>query len=58
MVASRRILMAYERNKDRIGTGKSIVALARKISKIAYIMLLNDEPFDASRMIDIDEMCS
>lgn len=54
--SSYRILMAYDRHKERIGTGKSIVAMARKISKIAYFMLLKNETFDVSRMIDIEEM--
>ena len=33
----------YESKKDRIGTGKTIVAIARKILTIAWHLIVNDE---------------
>lgn len=47
-----RLLQAHEKNKIRIGNGKAIVAMARKIAKIAYFILSTEEPFNHAKMID------
>jgi len=40
----------YEEMKTHKGSGKSIIATARKLSTIIYMMLKNREPFDPLRM--------
>ena len=42
----------YTIMKREKGTGKTIVATARKLSRIIWCMLTADEPFDPSLMID------
>ena len=67
MVRSRRtneyrIMKRYKNMKSYKGSGKTIVATARKLSKIIWYMLKNDTLFDSFRMTDpkiqriIDEM--
>ena len=47
------ILMSrYEVLKKRKGSGKSIVATARKLSKIIWVLLQNDMDYDSSKMHD------
>lgn len=45
-----RIMTRYEYMKKHKGSGKSIIATARKLSTIIYMMLKNREPFDPLRM--------
>lgn len=47
-----RIMMKYDRMKPHKGSGKSIIAAARKLSKVIWYMLQNDQPFDPSKMTD------
>ena len=47
-----RLMMHYQAMKPHKGSGKSIIATARKLSKIVWYMLRNDEPFDPLRMTD------
>lgn len=47
-----RIMERYEAMKQQKGSGKSIVATARKLSKIVWYMLSKDEPFNLELMID------
>jgi transposase len=46
------IMQRYAAMKRQKGSGKAIIATARKLSKIVWYMLRNDEPFDTSRMTD------
>ena len=52
----------YKNMKSHKGSGKTIVATARKLSKIIWYMLKNDTLFDPLKMTDpkiqriIDEM--
>jgi len=45
-----RIMRKYEQMKKHKGSGKSIIATARKLSTIIYMMLKNGEPFDPLKM--------
>ena len=45
-----RIMTRYEYMKQYKGSGKSIIATARKLSTVIYMMLKNREPFDPARM--------
>lgn len=45
-----RIMRRYRSMKQHKGSGQSIIATARKLSTIIYIMLKNGEPFDPNRM--------
>lgn len=47
-----RLMHSYQRMKPHKGSGKTIIATARKLSKIVWYMLRNDEPFDPVRMTD------
>jgi transposase len=47
-----RIVKRYSAMKAQKGSGKSIVAMARKLSKIIWYMLQNDTPFDLFKMTD------
>ncbi len=47
---SYRIIKKYRAMKQHKGSGKSIIATARKMSTIIYTMLKNREPFDELRM--------
>ena len=42
----------YGEMKRQKGSGKSIIAMARKLSKIIWYMLKNDMPFNPIRMTD------
>lgn len=46
------IMQRYAVLKQHKGSGKAIIATARKLSKILWYMLRNDEPFDPRRMTD------
>ena len=45
-----RVITKYEKMKKHKGTGKSIIATARKISTITYAILKSREPFDQTKM--------
>ena len=47
-----RLMQRYEAIKKSKGTGKAIIATARKIATIIWHMLTNDVEFDAALMID------
>lgn len=46
-----RIIQQYHFLKETKSSGKAIIATARKLSRIIYIMLKEDVPFDSARMI-------
>jgi transposase len=48
-----RIMQRYEAMKAAKGSGKSIIATARKLSTIVWSMLERDEEFNAFLMVDI-----
>jgi transposase len=50
--AEYRIVKRYAVMKAQKGSGKSIIVMARKLSKIIWYMLKNDTPFDPFRMTD------
>jgi hypothetical protein len=45
-------MQRYAALKEHEGSGKAINATARKLSKILWYMLRNDEPFDPQRMTE------
>jgi hypothetical protein len=45
-------MVQYESMKRQKGTGKSIIATARKMSKIVWYMLMREEEFKTSLMVD------
>jgi len=47
-----RLIQRYRAMKQVKGSGKSIVATARKLAKVIYYMLKKNEPFDPGRMTD------
>ncbi len=47
---SYRIIRKYREMKQHKGSGKSIIATARKMSTVIYTMLKNKEPFDELKM--------
>jgi transposase len=47
-----RIMERYSSMKKEKGSGKSIIATARKLSRIIWCMLTEDLPFDSSLMVD------
>lgn len=47
-----RLMAHYRAMKPHKGSGKTIIATARKLSKVVWYMLRNDEPFDPIRMTD------
>jgi transposase len=47
-----RLMGRYAAMKKEKGSGKAIIATARKLSKIVWYMLRNDAPFDPQRMTD------
>ena len=47
-----RLMGRYAAMKKEKGSGKAIIATARKLSKIVWYMLRNDAPFDPGRMTD------
>ena len=48
-----RILNKYHKMKKDKGSGKSIIATARKMSTIVWTMLKNSDPFDPLKMLDM-----
>ena len=50
VTGSYRIMTRYQDMKKHKGTGKSIIATARKISTITYAILKSREPFDPTKM--------
>jgi len=50
--AEYRIIRRYTAMKMQKGSGKSIIATARKLSKVIWYMLKNDTLFDPLRMTD------
>lgn len=53
LTGSYRIMNKYYEMKKHKGSGKSIIATARKISKIVWTMLKNREPFNPIKMYDL-----
>ena len=47
-----RLMQTYQAMKPHTGSGTTIIATARKLSKIVWHMLANDEPFDPLEMSD------
>ena len=47
-----RLMQTYRAMKPHKGSGTTIIATARKLSKIVWHMLTNDEPFDPIEMTD------
>ena len=45
-----RLIKDYHRKKDDKGSGRAIIALARKISRIVFVMLSKREPFNPDLM--------
>jgi len=45
-----RVMTRYQEMKQHKGTGKSIIATARKMSTIIYAILKSREPFDPTKM--------
>ena len=52
---SYRIIRKYRYMKTHKGSGKSIIATARKMSTVIYTMLKNREPFDELKMAYVTE---
>ena len=50
-----RVMTRYQEMKKHKGTGKSIIATARKMSTIMYAMLKSREPFDPTKMAPVNE---
>lgn len=50
-----RIIRKYRDMKQHKGSGKSIIATARKMSTVIYTMLKNREPFDELKMAYVTE---
>jgi transposase len=48
-----RVMTRYQNMKKHKGTGKSIIATARKMSTIAYAILKSREPFDPTKMLAV-----
>jgi len=46
-----RLMRKYRTMKKNKGTGKSIIATARKMSAIVYVILKERQPFDPSKML-------
>lgn len=46
-----KLLKKYQQQKTEKGSGKAIIALARKLSRIIFVMLTTRKEFDAERMI-------
>lgn len=47
------IMQNYHALKEEKNSGKAIIATARRLSRIIYVMLNENEPFDASRLTKI-----
>ncbi len=45
------LMRQYQKLKEDKSSGKAIIATARKLSRIIYIMLTNDVPFNSGRMV-------
>ena len=45
------LIMDYKRMKKLKGSGKSIIAFARKMSRIIYVMLKTKTKFDATKLM-------
>lgn len=52
LTAELRLMERYERMKPHKGSGKTIIATARKVAVIVWHMLTEDEPFDMDLMTD------
>ena len=50
-----RIIKDYHKKKDDKGSGRAIIALARKISRIVFVMLSKREAFNPDLMQNIDQ---
>ena len=45
-----RLIKEYQRRKDEKGSGRAIIALARKITRIVFVMLSKRERFNPELM--------
>ena len=45
-----RLIKEYQRRKDEKGSGRAIIALARKITRIVFVMLSKRERFNPDLM--------
>jgi len=52
LTESYRLMTRFRAMKPHKGSGKTIIATARKLSKIVWYMLRRDEPFDPVQMTD------
>ena len=52
VTSSWRLMKRYDRLKAHKGSGRSIIATARKIAMIAWHMLTKNEPFNTELMVD------
>lgn len=50
-----RIMIKYQSMKTHKGSGKSIIAAARKMSTVVWTMLKNREPFDPLKMCNLKD---
>ena len=50
-----RIIVRYQNMKKQKGSGKSIIATARKLTTIVYAMLKSKEPFSPKKMLTMKE---
>ncbi len=48
------IMKQYHQLKDDKSSGKAIIATARKLSRIIYVMLKTMTPFDSAKLIKDD----
>ena len=46
------LIFMYKKMKREKGSGKSIIAFARKLSRIIYVMLKTHTTFDITKLID------
>lgn len=52
--ANLEIMKQYHRLKEEKSSGKAIIATARKLSRIIYVMLKTTTPFDSAKLIKTD----
>ncbi len=51
-----RLIKEYQRRKDDKGSGRAIIVLARKITRIVFVMLSKRERFNPERMRCVDNV--
>ena len=50
-----KMMHPYQELKNAKSSGKAIIATARKLSRIIYIMLKSNTPFDSRKLTDSTE---